>query len=163
MNGPLVPQPEQAPQASYKAGGALVVQPLPDEIGVPVRRDQFDILCEGGIGEARASRDLCLGIFFGALAGLAGVLATTEWSTIWAPERRGGFLFWVAILFLMTAGSAVGACVHWVRLWRTTKDSSYSRLKDRLLKLYEAQASSQEITGAELTRLKALQSIENRK
>jgi hypothetical protein len=141
MSGPLVPQPEQA-QATYKAGGGLLVQPLPDEIGVPVRRDQFEILCEGGVGEARANRDLCLGIFFGTVAGLSGVLATTEWTTIWAPERRWGFLFWVAILFLMTAGSAVGAGIHWLRLRRTTKDSPYSRLKTRLLKMYEAKEAA---------------------
>ena len=136
------PLAEQSPNKGYNAG-ALVVYPRPDEVAVPLRRDEFDTLCEGGISEARASRDLCLGIFFGAFAGLAGVLATTEWTTIWAPERRGGFLFWVAILFLMVAGSFVGACIHWVRLRRTNKNSPYSRLKTRLLKLYEAQAQAE--------------------
>jgi hypothetical protein len=67
------PHPPQA--GTYQAGAGLIVAKLPDEVGVPVRRDQFEILCEGGIAEARASRDLCLGILFGTMAGILGVMA----------------------------------------------------------------------------------------
>jgi hypothetical protein len=62
----------------YQAGAGMIVSKLPDEIGIPLRRDEFDILREGAISEARASRDLCLGFFFGALVGIIGILATTE-------------------------------------------------------------------------------------
>jgi len=33
----------------YNAGG-LVAFPRPDDIVVPLRREEFDILCEGGVG-----------------------------------------------------------------------------------------------------------------
>jgi hypothetical protein len=126
-------------EGTYLAGAGLVVSRLPDEVGVAVRRDQFDILCEGGIGEARASRDLCLGIFFGAVIGIGGVLATTEWDNVWKPEHRGSFILWGVILLIMVSGSGVGAIIYGVRLWRTRGNSAYSRLVERLKKLYEAQ------------------------
>jgi hypothetical protein len=138
VSGPQVP-PHAENEGTYQGGGGLVVYKLADEVGVPVRRDQFDILCEGGIAEARASRDLCWGIFFGAVVGIIGILATTEWDSVWKPERRGSFIFWVASLLIMASGSGVGVVIYWVRLWRTRGNSSYSRLVERLKKLYEAQ------------------------
>jgi hypothetical protein len=142
MSGPLVPQPEQATQATYKAGGALVVQPLPDEIGVPVRRYQFDILCEGGIGEAKASRDLYTGICITALIGFVGTLVAIDWETILAAQHKAKLilaLVSIGLLFATVAVSAAGICIHEARRKRTLKDSPYAREKARLLKLYEAQ------------------------
>ncbi len=139
MSGMLQPPFWDDGSASYKAGGGLMVSKLPDEVGVPVRRDQFEVLCEGGIAEARASRDLCLGIFVGVVAGLAGVFATIEWDSIWAPGRRGWFAFSVAILLVMASGSGVGALIYEIRRRTTTTNSPYSRLVARLKKLYDAQ------------------------
>lgn len=126
------------PAKGYQAG-LVVTYPLPDEVAVPLRKDQFEILCEGGVGEARASRDLCLGVFLGSIVGLFGILATTD-DTVWKPERRGRFLFWLAFLFLIVSGSAVGTCIHWVRLRRTSTDSLYSRLRKRLQDMFDGQS-----------------------
>jgi hypothetical protein len=133
------PQAVQAEPGTYQAGAGLVVAKLPDEIGVPVRRDQFDILCEGGIAEARASRDLCLGTLFGTLAGLAGVVATADWSTVLTPDHRFRFLFSMLLLTVMASGSAVGAIIYFMRCRRIATDSPYSRVRDKLLKLYGQQ------------------------
>ena len=52
----------------YNAGG-LVAYPLPDEIVVPLRREELDTLCEGGVSEERANRDLYIGAGVGAVGG----------------------------------------------------------------------------------------------
>ncbi|PYV61512.1 MAG: hypothetical protein DMG97_42895, partial [Acidobacteria bacterium] len=88
-----------APQG-YQAS-SLVVSPRPNEFGFAMREDEFQILCDAELGNARSSRDLCIGSLVGAVVGLIGVLATTDWGTIWQPEKRGTFLFWLALLFLI--------------------------------------------------------------
>jgi hypothetical protein len=136
MSGDAQPPLATTPPVKGYQAGVVVARPLPDEMAVPLRKDQFDILCEGGIGEARASRDLCIGVFFGTLAGLVGVVATADWDTVWKPERRWLFLLPVLVLCMGVAGSAVGACIHWVRLSRADSDSPYSRVRKQLSELF---------------------------
>jgi hypothetical protein len=129
------PHPPQA--GTYQAGAGLIVAKLPDEVGVPVRRDQFEILCEGGIAESRASRDLCLGLLFGTVVGILGVMATADWNTVMAADHRSWFLLSMIVLIVMASGSAVGAIIFFLRCRRMATDSPYSRVRDKLLKLYE--------------------------
>jgi hypothetical protein len=119
----------------YNAGG-LFVFPRPDEIVVPLRRDEFDTLSEGGVSEEKANRDLYIGGGFSALAGLVGVLVTTDWASAWQPEHRWRFLIPFLALGIMVAGSVVGACIHQGRLKRTSSNSPFSRLRERLLGLF---------------------------
>jgi hypothetical protein len=121
----------------YSAGGSLVSYPRPDEIVVPLRRDEFDTLCEGGVSDEKASRDLYIGIGSGAVAGLVGVLATTDWDAAWKPGHRGWLFLSLLVLCVMVAGSAVGACIHHFHLKRTTGSSAFSRLRLRLLRLFD--------------------------
>jgi hypothetical protein len=134
-----VPQVVQAQPGTYQAGAGLVVSKLPDELAVPLRRDEFQTLCEGGISESRASRDLCLGILFGTLAGILGVLATADWATVLAPQHRFWFVLSVIVLIAMESGSAVGATIYFLRCRRIATDSPYSRLRDKLLKFYSGE------------------------
>ena len=145
MSESLAPQAEQTVHATYKAGGGLLVQPLPDEIGIPVRRYQFDILCDGGIGEAKASRDVNVGVFAAAFAGLVGVLIAIDWDVILAPGHVGKKVWlavWAVVLLVMVVASATGVCIYEARRKRTLTDSPYAREKARLLRLYEAQEDS---------------------
>ena len=145
MNDSLVPQPEQATHATYKAGGGLVVQSLPDEVGIPVRRYQFDILCDGGIGEAKASRDVNIGVFAAAFAGLVGVLIAMDWDIVLAPghlAKKVWLVVWTIVLLAMVVASATAICIYEARRKRTLTDSPYAREKTKLLKLYEAQEDS---------------------
>jgi hypothetical protein len=125
----------------YNAGG-LVAYPLPDEIVVPLRREDLDTLCEGGVSEERANRDLYIGAGVGALAGLIGVLATTDWDGTWKPERRWWFLIPFLVLCVMVAISIVGASIHQGHLKRTIGNSAFSRLKARLLRLFDEPRSA---------------------
>jgi len=119
----------------YNAGG-LVAFPRPDEIVVPLRREEFDILCEGGVGEEKSSRDVYIGGFFGAGAGLVAFLAATDWVATWQPERRWWFLIPFLVLCIMITASVVGACIHQMRLKRISNNSPFSRLRARLLGLF---------------------------
>jgi hypothetical protein len=142
MNDSLVPQPEQATHATYKAGGGLVVQPVPDEIGVPVRRYQFDILCDGGVGEAKTNRDVCIGFFAAAFAGLFGVLVAIDWGVVLGPAhliKTTLSLGSILVLFAMVVASATGICIYEGRRRKTLDDSPFAREKARLLRLYEGQ------------------------
>src|SRR5579863_9516486 len=121
----------------YSAGGSLVSYPRPDEIVVPLRRDEFDTLCEGGVSEEKASRDLYIGIGSGAIAGLVGVLATTDWDAAWKPGHRGWLFSSLLALCVMITGSVVGACIHHFRLNRTIGNSAFSRLRSRLHRLFD--------------------------
>ncbi|PYV76228.1 MAG: hypothetical protein DMG96_14740 [Acidobacteria bacterium] len=71
----------------YNAGG-LVAYPLPDEIVVPLRREELDTLCEGGVSEERANRDLYIGA--GEKLGV-GVLrkAWLNVDLVWAAALMG--------------------------------------------------------------------------
>lgn len=131
--------PQTPPAEGYHAS-SVIVPPRPDEYGFPLREDEFQTLCEGEINEARAGRDLYVGSGVGALVGLVGVLATTDWDTTWKPGRRGWFLSCLVILFSAVIGSVVGACIHQARLTRTRNDSSYSRLRKRISEWFKSQS-----------------------
>ncbi|HEU0048471.1 MAG TPA: DUF3395 domain-containing protein [Nitrososphaera sp.] len=126
-----------APQG-YQAS-SLVVSPRPNEFGFAMREDEFQILCDAELGNARSSRDLCIGSLVGAVVGLIGVLATTDWGTIWQPEKRGTFLFWLALLFLIVASSTTGAIIFHLRLRKTRTDSAYARLINKISAWFTSQ------------------------
>src|SRR5258705_12599482 len=96
---------------AYNAGG-LFAFPRPDEIVVRLRREEFDILCEGGVSEEKSNRDVYVGGLFGTGAGLVALLATTDWASTWQPERRWWFLIPFLVLCVMVTASVVGICIH---------------------------------------------------
>jgi len=126
INPPIPPAP-----AKYTAG-SLVVPPRPDEVGFPLREDEFKTLCEGEVSTDRSGRDLSIGLFVGALVGIAGIVATIDWDLVWKPEHRTYFICSAVILLLVASGSLAGIIICCVRLYRTRKSSSYSRLKSRM-------------------------------
>ena len=135
MENPPHPMPPQ--EGNYQAGAGLFVGKLPDELGVPLRSDDFKTLCEGGTAESRASRDLCIGLLGGAVLGICGILATEDSDFVWKPEHRGWFLFWVILMIVIAAGSAAGAVIYGARAQKIATDSPYARLVAKMRKLYE--------------------------
>ena len=160
MSNPPEHTAEAQTAGRYQAGGGLVVVQVPDEVGVPLRHDDFLTLCEGGTSQARASRDVCIGISCTAAAGLIGVLAAIDWDTI----SKAGLLKIIVLIALVvallaaTSGAIVGAFVHNSRMTRSMNDSPYSRLKARLLKQYQAQGGVQSTTEG-LERLEELHAL----
>ncbi len=138
MGAPPPIQPANPLPQPYQVG-SVVTNPRPNDFGFPMRKDEFEILCEGEISEARAGRDLYIGSCVGGVVGLVGVLATTDWATIWQPERRVAFVVWGGILLIIVAASATGACIHQRRLTRTLRTSPYSRLRSIISTYFESQ------------------------
>jgi hypothetical protein len=119
----------------------MVGYPRPDEVVVSVRRDEFDTLCEGGVSDERANRDVCIAIAVASFIGLLGVLAAAvpAWSTIWKLDSYSSKLFLIVLLVLFagTTGSAVGALIYEGKRKKTLTNSAFSRVKARLLSLYD--------------------------
>jgi hypothetical protein len=114
----------------YNAGG-MVAFPRPDEVVVPLRREEFDILREGAPSSEKASRDLYIGIGVTAVVGLVGLLATLDWDN----ALQSGHRTWIIpslILLVASAGAFVGAAIYHYRLKKTLTGSPFSRLSERL-------------------------------
>ncbi len=140
--GEIQPAPP-APAPPNFTVGSTVVPPSSAEIAFALREDQFQTLCEGEMNTDKASRDLCIGLLAGAVVGFVGVLASTDWETIWKPERRVPFLFWSGFLLVIASGSLIGTIICWKRLYRTGKNSSYARLKSRIEGFFAAEKPPQ--------------------
>src|SRR5260370_459173 len=68
----------------------------------------------------------------GTLGGLLSVFASVNWGTIWQQDQRRPFLIFSALLLAGASGSGTGWWIYQRRLTRTRKNSSYSRLKNRI-------------------------------
>lgn len=123
---------------NYQAS-SLVVPPRANEFGFAMREDEFQILCEGEIGTARASRDLSLGLMGGAVIALAHIVATTDWKNIWQLDSRDTFLIWFTLILIIFVLSAFSTLIFHMRLKKTLTDSAYSRLKAKIENWFAAQ------------------------
>lgn len=135
------------PQGAYNAGGSLVAYPRPDEVVVPLRRDEFDILREGGASSEEASRDLYIGIGVTAVVGLIGILATMDWGNAWQAGHRTWVLPFL-VLLVATAGAFVGAAIYHLRSQKTLINSPFSRLSARLSNWFEEPRTLDGAVGA---------------
>lgn len=125
------------PVAGYEAG-SLIVQPRPNEFPFPMRESEFQILCDGETSDARAARERYIGAGVSSFIGLIGVFATTDWGTVWQPNRRWQFVISSMVLFGCAMGSVVGICIHQSRINRTLNNSPYSRLTRHIQKWFES-------------------------
>jgi hypothetical protein len=116
----------------------MVVPPQPDEPVFPLRREQFDLLCEGEVSEQRTVRDVCLATFGSAMVGLIGLLATVDWDSAVRQGRMRPFI-WTAILAAIVLAAAVTAVVAQWRLTRTGTSSGYSRIQHKILDFFDRQ------------------------
>jgi hypothetical protein len=110
----------------YQAS-SLVVSARPDEMGFPLREDEFQILREGEVSEARAGRDLCIASCLTAVLGLLGIIATADWTPILQQQRKLPFAI-CSILFGIAAGCGAGSVIYHRRVVRTRNNSAYSHL-----------------------------------
>jgi hypothetical protein len=94
----------------YQAS-SLLVSSRPDEIGFPLREDEFRILREGDANEARAGRDFCLGSCLTAALGLLGIVATADWVAILQHPRKLPFIVCAAMLGI-AAGCGTGSVIY---------------------------------------------------
>jgi len=132
------PIPTTAGRPNYEAS-SLIVAPRRDEFAFALREDEFQTLYDGEINEARAGRDLFLGLCLSALVGLVGLAATTDWSAA-LHQGRWGPLLWMLSLVVLVAGPGAAAIVHHRRYTRTRDDSPCARLRKRVSEYFQGQA-----------------------
>ena len=120
-------------------GGTMVIPSQPDEPVFPLRREQFDLLCEGEVSEQRTVRDICVAVLASSVVGLVGLLATIDWSSAVREARKAPFI-WTAILATsVCAATVTGAIAQW-RVSRTRTQSGYSRAKNRISGFFTKQS-----------------------
>jgi hypothetical protein len=129
----------KTPRPGNWQASSLIVGPRPDEHGFVLREDEFQILCDGEINDARAGRDFFLGLFASAAVGLICLAATTDWDAVVHQGRKGPFL-WMLLLVTLVAGPGVAAIVHHRRYADIRDDSACARLKKRISEYFKSQS-----------------------
>jgi len=124
------------PKRGYNLGGMVAFQ-RPDEIVVPLRRDEFEVLCEGEASSEKSNRDLSAGIGMTGLVGLVGVLATADWNSSLLPGHRAWFLLFLIALSVITVGACVATFIFQTQLKKTLHNSAFSRIKARMQNWFE--------------------------
>jgi hypothetical protein len=132
-------RPNQGKATYTPVGGTIIIPPQPNEPAFPLRREQFDLLCEGEVSEQRTVRDICVAVLASSAVGLVGLLATIDWDSAVREARKAPFI-WTAILAILVCAAAVtGAVAQW-RVSRTRAQSGYSRVKRRISDFFERQS-----------------------
>lgn len=117
-------------KATFVAQSSHVTQ-LPDENLATLSRMEFQVLLDGEVSEAKAGRNLCLGVFGSAIIGLIGLVATVDWDAAFKQTRKAPFV-WTALLFAIALASFCGALIYHLRYRNTHDSSAYSTLMKRL-------------------------------
>ncbi len=112
----------------------MIVTEQPAERVFPLRREQFDLLCEGET--MRQEFGLSVATFISSAVGLIGLLATVDWSTAFAQKKLGPFVWTGLLAAAVLASGVVGGLAH--RRGSGKDRSGYSRVKSKILEFFQA-------------------------
>lgn len=126
-------EPEAVLPQGYQVG-TIVVSPLPAKRAYPLGNDDFLTLCDGTSGDERAGRDLYMGLFVSAIVGIAGVITSVDWTTVFSKPRWAPILC-LLLLTTLAAVSVMGCILHWTRMRR--EDTPYTRLKKSISEFFQ--------------------------
>lgn len=120
-----------------QVGGGLAVPTQPSEMAYPLRRDQFELLCEAEtINDDKRWRDGALGFFAAAVAGFIGLLATLDWDSTFTNKHWPTVIF-TGALGVLTLTSAVIFIYFLFRVRRKHETGGFSRVKSQIKKWYD--------------------------
>jgi hypothetical protein len=128
MGNPVQPGPP-LPQG-YQVG-TTVVSELPAQRAFPLTNADFLTLCDGSSSNERGGRDLCVGIWVGAVTGLISLICSVEIPE--ALSRRAVFWSFV-VLLIMAAASFAGVVIFVTRMMK--ENTPYTRLKKTIVSFF---------------------------
>jgi hypothetical protein len=121
----------QSEQPGSFAAKILHVPKQPDENLAILSQMEFQVLIDGEVNNARAGRDLCLGLLGSAVIGLIGLVATVDWDTAFHKTLKAPFFF-TLVLCVIAAASCCGAIIQHQSYRHKRNGSAYSSLMKKL-------------------------------
>ena len=115
-----------------EVGGGTVVYTQPLQVGYTLRREEFELLCEGEIdAEDKRWRDVCLGIAVAVLMGFLSVVVAVDWQQ---DASRKSWRVWIVTVILGAGTLAAFGLFFYLlnRLKGRTKSSGYQRTKEKI-------------------------------
>jgi hypothetical protein len=120
-------------------GGGTVVTIQPKEMGYTLRREEFDLLCEGEIdGDDKRWRDVCFATSMTAFIGLLSVAVAVDWAN---EATRKSWVVW-AVTVILLAGMLASFGVFCYLLKRVkghTNSSGYQRTRAKIRNFFGQQ------------------------
>jgi hypothetical protein len=127
--GNIQPPVTQTPTTDGYHASSLVVAPRPDEMGFPLREDEFRTLCDGSSSDAKSGMYFCIGLLTSAVVGVISLFENADWASFWA-NKRGMLLTYFAVELVIAAGSFAGLLICGYHLGK--QKTPYSRLKNKI-------------------------------
>lgn len=117
-------------------GGTSVVPTQPDELVYPLRRETFDILCEGeATNENQRCRDLSISVCATSLFGLIALFANADPKNLNFKDSPWGFsLLLISGTVFLASGTL--SIFFGRRSFKNPASSSYARAKKRILDFF---------------------------
>ena len=81
----------------------VVTCPRPTDIQTYILKQEFETLCKGDTNKEQAKRDNAKHIFWAAVIGLIGVLASADWTVLNLRQRPWPFYFFIVAFLLAIA------------------------------------------------------------
>jgi hypothetical protein len=124
-------------QPDAQVGGGLAVPIQPTELAYPLRRDEFDLLCETEtINEDKRWRDVALAFFAAAITGVLSFIGSIDWDLSLASKHWGP-LACTVLLGVLAGVSFVVFVIQHMKVRRKPASTAYARVKVRITAHYE--------------------------
>jgi len=118
---------------------SVVVVTLPEEVAYPIRRKDFDTLCEGEmISNDLRWRDVSTGVSAAAFFAIVGLIVGIDWNLAMASRRWLVFAAMVLTVAIFLSGVVLAWILH-RRVARHKNGSAYSRLKEEIEEWFRKQ------------------------
>lgn len=131
------PDQDQSQEVRIAVGGGLVVPTQPEEVGYPLRREIFDLLCEGeSARKDERARDVCISISATSLLSLCTLLVTVDWESMQPFKNWLGFLLVILLVAVFLATTGLSYFFH-RRVGQHPESSGYARVKQKITDWFE--------------------------
>lgn len=125
-------QKTSVPEPIVSVGRGLVVLAQPEEVAYPLRREEFDMLCEGeGCTRDERWRDVLIAVAVTALVGLCALVLTVDWGQALVSWKWVALVVVLVQAVLFVSGAVISIFLH-LRVRRQAASSGYARVKSKI-------------------------------